>query len=131
MKPILQESTISVTNVHKSILPQVPPWIIKKPQVIHQRNKLPKTKIHPNTYLEKFHTILLHNPDHQYIFTDGSNDSNKTVCAAVLNKTIHKKAFPMKSSVFTAEVCAIDLALNIISRTNITNLSYTLTHSLY
>ena len=41
--------------------------------------------------------------------------SNKTACAAILNKTIHKKALPMKSSIFIAEVCAIDLALNIIS----------------
>ena len=47
---------------------------------------------------------------------DGSKDSNKTACVTVLNKTIHKKALPMKSSIFTAEVCAIDLALNIISR---------------
>ena len=47
---------------------------------------------------------------------DGSKDSNKTACAAVLNKTIHKKALPMKSSIIIAEVCAIDLALNIISK---------------
>ena len=116
MEPILQESAIPITNVHKSILPQIPPWIIKKPQVILQLNKLHKTKTHPSTYLEKFHTILLHHPDYQYIFTDGSKDNNKTACATVLNKTIHKKALPMKSSIFTAEVCAIDLALNIISR---------------
>ena len=38
------------------------------------------------------------------------------MCAAVLNNTIHKKALPVKSSIFTAEVCAIDLALNIISK---------------
>ena len=113
--PILQESAISVTNVHKSILPQIPPWIIKKPQVILQLNKLYKTKTHPSTYLEKFHTILLHHPDHQYIFMDGSKDNNKTACAAVFNKAIHKKALPMKSSIFPAEVCAIDLALNIFS----------------
>ena len=69
-----------------------------------------------STYLEKFHAILLYYPDHQYIFTDGSKDNNKTACAAILNKTIHKKALPMKSTIFTAEVCAIDLALNIISR---------------
>ena len=110
MEPILQESAIPFTNVHKSILPQIPSWIIKKPQVILQLNKLPKTKTHPNTCLEKFHTILLHHPDNQYIFMDGSKDSNKTACTAVLNKTIHKKALPMKSFFFTAEVCAIDLA---------------------
>ena len=47
---------------------------------------------------------------------DSSKDSNKTVCATVLNKTIQKKALPMKSSIFTAKVCAIDLAFNIISK---------------
>ena len=47
-------------------------------------------------------------------FTDGSKDNNKTACAAVLNKTILKKALLMESSIFTAEAHAIDLALNII-----------------
>ena len=37
-------------------------------------------------------------------------------CATVFNKTIHKKALSMKRSIFTAEVCAIDFALNIISK---------------
>ena len=32
MELILQEFAISITNVHKNILPQIPPWIIKKPQ---------------------------------------------------------------------------------------------------
>ena len=36
MEPILQESSISVTDVHKSILPQMPPWIIKKPRLTLQ-----------------------------------------------------------------------------------------------
>ena len=116
MEPILQEAAISVTNVHKSVLPQRPPWIIKKPQVILQLNKHYKAKTHPSTYLEKCHTILLHHPDHHYIFTDVSKDNNKTALAAVLNTPFTKKALPMKSSIFTAEVCAIALALNIISR---------------
>ena len=116
MELIVQESAISVTNAYKSILPRIPPWIIKNPQVILQLNKLPKTKTHPSTYLERFYTILLHHPDHQHIFTVGSKDNNKTACAAVLNKTIHKKTLPMKSSIFTAEICDIDLAFNIISR---------------
>ena len=116
MEPILKESTISLANVHKSIITQTPPWIIKKPKVILQLSELPKTKTHPSTYIEKFHTILLHHPDHQYIFTDGSKDNNKTACAAVLNKTILKKGLPKESSIFTAEICAIDLALDIISK---------------
>ena len=44
MEPIFQEFVISVTNVRKSMMPQIPSWIIKKPSVILQLNKLPETK---------------------------------------------------------------------------------------
>ena len=60
--------------------------------------------------------MISHYPEHLHVFTDGSKDHSRTACAAVLNKIIHKKALPLESSIFTAEVCAIDLALNIISR---------------
>ena len=33
MEPILKESTIPLNNIHKSFLPQIPPWIIKNPNV--------------------------------------------------------------------------------------------------
>ena len=116
MKSMLQESEISVKNIHQDILPKTPPWILEKPEVIIKLNELPQTKTHPCTYIEKFHHIVSHYPEHLHIFTDGSKDHSRTPCAAVLNKIIHKKALPMESSIFTAEVCAIDLALNIISR---------------
>ena len=44
MEPILKESTIPLNNIHKSILPQIPPWIIKNPKVNLQLNQLHKTK---------------------------------------------------------------------------------------
>ena len=92
MEPILQESTIFLTNIRKSILLQTPPWIIKNPKVLLQLNELPKTKTHPSTYQETLHNILEQHLDYLYIFTDGcSKDNNKTACTAVLNKIIHKK----------------------------------------
>ena len=100
MEPILKESTISLANVYKSIITQIPPRIIKKPKVDLQLSELPKTKTHRSTYIGKFHTILLYHLDHQYIFTDGSKDNNKIACAAVINKTILKKGLPKESSIF-------------------------------
>ena len=79
-------------------------------------NQFHKTKTHPFTYQEKHQNILQQHPDYLCIYTDGSKDYNKTACAAVLNKIIKTKAFPMESSIFTAEACAIDLALDIISK---------------
>ena len=49
-------------------------------------------------------------------FMDGSKDNGRAACKAVLNKTVLKKALPRESSIFTAEAHAIDLALNIISK---------------
>ena len=60
--------------------------------------------------------FLQHHPNHLYVFTDSSKDNEKTTWAAVLNKTIIRKALPMKSSIFTAKACATDLAFNIISK---------------
>ena len=91
------------------------PWILEKPKVILKLNELPKTKNHPSTYIKKFHHILFDYPKHLHVFMDGSKDHCRTVCAAVLNEIIHKKNLLMGNSIFTAEVCAIDLALNIIS----------------
>ena len=65
MEPILKES-ISLANGHKSIITQILPWMIKKTKSNPPIIRTPKTKIHPNTYIEKFHTILLHHPDNQY-----------------------------------------------------------------
>ena len=112
MEPILKESTFPLNNIHKSILLQIPPWIIKNPKVNLQLNQLHKTKTHPFTYHEKHQNIFQQHPDYLCIYTDGSKDNNKTACAAVLNKMIKTKALPMDSSIFTAEACAIDLALD-------------------
>ena len=116
MGPILKESTIPLNNIHKSILPQIPPWIIKNPKVNLQLNQFHKTMIHPFTYDEKHQNIPQQHPDYLCIYTDGSKDNNKRASAAVLNKIIKTKALPMESSIFIAEACAIVLALDIISK---------------
>ena len=112
----LQESKISLNNIHEGIFPQTPPWIIKNPKVILELNEHSKTKTHPSTYQEKFYNILQHHPDHLYVFTGESKDNCRTACTAVLNKTVLKKALPKESSLFTAEAHTIDLALKIITK---------------
>ncbi len=65
--------------------------------------EFPETKTHPITYREKFHNILQHHLNHLYVFTDGSKDNDKMASAAVLIKTIMKKALPTESFILTAE----------------------------
>ena len=84
--------------------------------MIFELNELPKTKTHPNSFQQNFHNILQRHPGHLYVFTNDSKENDKTAYAAVLDKTIIKKALPTESSIFTAEACAVDLALDIISK---------------
>ena len=58
-------------------------------------------------------------PKDQFFFTDGSKDNGRAAYAAVLNKTVLKKALQRESSIFIAEAHAIDLALNIISKSKL------------
>ena len=41
MKSMLQQSKISIKNIHQDILPKTPPWILEKPKVILKLNELP------------------------------------------------------------------------------------------
>ena len=100
MKSTLQASKISLNNIHESKMPQTPPWIIKKTRSDLRTEWTHQNKTYPSTY-QKFRNILQLHSDHQYIFTDDFKDNDKMAYAAVLNKTIIKKALPTESSIFT------------------------------
>ena len=71
-----QKTNISLNDIHESILPQTPPWIINTPEVIFELNELFKTKTHPITYQRKIHNILQHHLGHLYVFMDSSKDND-------------------------------------------------------
>ena len=116
MKSMLKESEMSVKNILPDIFPETLPWILEKPEVILKLNELPKIKNLSQHLYRKKSSYSIDYPEHLHVFTDGSKDHSTTACAAVRNEIIHKKALLMESSIFTAEICAIDLALNLISK---------------
>ena len=113
MKSTLQESKIPLNNIHESTFPQTTLWIIKTPKVISNWMNIPKLKPTPALFKKNFTKSSNTTPTTSM---NGSKDNNKTASAAVLNKTILKKALSFQSSIFTAEARAIDLALKIISK---------------
>ena len=70
---------------------------------------------HPLIYQEKLHNIQDNLPNYLHIYTDGSKDNYGTGCGAVLNNKTMKQSLPKEASIFTAEICAINLQLKIIS----------------
>ena len=63
MKSMLQQSKISVKNIHQDTLPKTPPWILEKPEVILKLNEPPpKKKPIPahilKNFIQLYHTTL-------------------------------------------------------------------------
>ena len=115
MKPILENANISIKNIHDTVQLNCPPWLLEKSEVILDLNKLSKKKTHPLIYQEKLHNIQDNLPNYLHIYTDSSKDNYGTGCGAVLNDKTMKQSLPKEASIFTAEICAINLALKIIS----------------
>ena len=115
MKPILENANISIKNIHDTVQLNSPPWLLEKSEVILDLNKLSKKKTHPLIYQEKLHNIQDNLPNYLHIYTDGSKDNNGTGCVAVLNIKTMKQSLPKEASIFTAKICALNLALKIIS----------------
>ena len=74
-----------------------------------------KTKTHPITFQENFLNTQNNFPDHHHIYIDGSKQEMKVGCAAVFQNQELLKGLPNESSIYSAEVIAIDLAMNIIA----------------
>ena len=65
-------------------------------------------------YIQKFNEIK---DEHSYcttIYTDGSKDNDRVGCAAIFNNLTIKQRLPSNASIFTAEITAIDLALDVV-----------------
>ena len=102
MKHTLEDTDISLANIHDTIRLSSPPWLLKQPLVILDLIKFPKNKIHPLTNKEKLTNIQERYLNHLHIFTDGSKSNNETGCVAVLHKKTLKKRLPKEASIFSA-----------------------------
>ena len=77
--------------------------------------KLELTKTHPITFQLKFLNIQNNFLDHHHIYAHGSKQEMKVVCAAIFQNQELLKHLPNESSIYSAEVRAINLAVNIMA----------------
>ena len=89
------------------------PWTINQLIVRLELAKLAKHT--PITFQVKFLNIQNNFPDHHYIYTDRSKQGMKVGCADIFQNQELLKHLPNESSIYIAEVTAIDLAMNIVA----------------
>jgi len=108
-------SSLNPNNI-SFVTPQfspVPPWTLKSRTILFNLTTNIKANTTPEVYQALYNELKHDYPDHQEIFTDGSKSSNKVSTAAVfLNaKLTFSTNLPTMSSIFTAELTAVKLAL--------------------
>ena len=94
---------------------KTPPWTINRPIVKLELTKLSKTKTRPKAFPEKILDIQSNFSDHHHIYTNESKQGMEVGSAAILQNQKLLKHFPNESSVYSADITAINLAMNIIA----------------
>ena len=104
--PTLNSAGIKVRNIPSNSILNIPPWIIKQPEVHFTLTT--DTSI----FRAKFQELSSQYPDFQHIYTDGSKDRPKVASACVSRTHTRKCRLPDNASMFTAEIQAISMALD-------------------
>ena len=85
METIIGEAEVDLTEIHKTIIPDIPSWTIRTPNIILTLRKYHKNKTHPLIFQEELEKVKEKYLKHLHIFMDGSKLDKITEHA-----TIHK-----------------------------------------
>ena len=118
--PIRANRMIESTNVRVNLNPlpnYPPPWTVKKIEIcLKLAHLLKKDNLTPSHYKQNALEHIRKKGPHYEIYTDGSKSPNGVGCAAITQDKTNKCSLPTEASVFTAELNAILLAMDIIKK---------------
>ena len=116
MESINEEANIPLTKIHHTASFETPPWKTATPKIDQSLYNLTKKSTHPLAFQDEFEKLKEKYLNHTHIFTDGSKQNSSTTSAAIINRSTKKtKHLPKETSIFSAEIYAIHLALDLIS----------------
>ena len=90
METIIGEVGMNLTEIQKTIIPDIPPWTIKTPSINLTFCKFHKNKTHPLIFQEELEKVKERYPKHLHIFTDRSKLEKITGYATVHKGEIFK-----------------------------------------
>ena len=107
---------IDLEDVANHKISEVPFWTCKSPTYNYYLVSDKKATTDPLIFKNKFLEVKEQYYTHEEIYTDGSKDGEKVASAAILDGELYQFRLPNNSSIFSAELKAIDLALNHIEQ---------------
>ena len=106
---------VDLQDVASHKISEVPLWTCKSPTYNYYLASDKKATTDPLIFKNKLLEVKEQYYTHEDIYTDGSKDGDKAASAAILDGEFYHFRLPNNSSVFSAELKAIDLALNHIA----------------
>ena len=103
-------------DVESQRISEVPLWTSKSPTYLYNLASGKKTNTDPMIFKTKFLEVKQQCYTHEEIYTDGSKDGEKVASAAILDGKLYPFRLRNNSSIYSAELTAIDLALNYIKK---------------
>ena len=109
---------VDLEDVANHKISEVPLWTCKSPTYMYNYYLASdkKATTDPMIFKNKLLKVKEQHYTHEEIYTDGSKDGDKVASAAILDGELYQFRLPNNSSVFSAELKAIDLALNHIEQ---------------
>ena len=118
MKNSVEDSDLTFDSIKQHSVPEIPPWTIKTPNVLFDLCNDRKLDTSSVEFQSNFSELKSQYPEHIAIYTDGSKDGDTVGCASVSHLHDYRMRLPNKSSIFSAEVRAIDLTFRFITSRN-------------
>ena len=81
--PLLESSNINPNNIEKHFITNIPPWCIRKPNILFDLHTSKKTVSNSNILKQNFQVLQSRYTEYQHIYTDGSKDGEKVGCAVL------------------------------------------------
>ncbi len=113
IQPYLRDMNIDTTSFAMQSFLSTPPWLMLHPDVMLHLHVGKKSEVNPDTFKIHYFELLSEFHDFTFIYTDGSKDGNTVGCAAICGATEILCRLPDYSSIFSAEIRAILLALDL------------------
>ena len=90
METIIREVDMDLTEIHKTIIPDISRWTIKTPNINLTLRKFHKNKTYLLIFQEELENVKERYPKHSHIFTDVSKLEKITGCATMRKGEIFK-----------------------------------------
>ena len=108
-----------VACIQSNSILNIPPWTIKQPEVLFTLTTDKKETTDSSIFRTKFQELPSEYPDFQHKYTDGSKDGPNVASTCVSQNHTRKCRLPDNASIFTAEIQAINMALDYIKDANV------------